>query len=496
MAKLADILVTAGHDVTVLVSPFDPSEADQHGLKLAKTIRGKVNPNLLDQSGPAKTEHLKMIWTNNFASPISVYFMTKFTDSWVEHCKGIMNDDELTAQINGQTFDIAIGEAFDPCIFGLYRQYGIENHIVVSSGLFFSPHFELLGLTYPSTQVPDLMADFGANGFSIYERLVNKYYGLVSYIFLTRPMQQEQALFDQKFGKGVVDMRKTFSECAYLITNADPLIDFAKPITSKIIEIGGFSIPKSKPLDDHFDKVMSLRNKNVLISFGSNAKSCFMPDSYKQNLRKVFKSFPDVTFIWKYEAETDDGITEGLGNLIISKWLPQTDILADKRLSGFITHGGLNSLTEASQVGVPLILVGLFGDQLRNAQVAEKIGFGKGVEKYLLADFDTMRNAIDEVFFKSDKYRKAAVKLMESIKNKPFNSTDVFVRHVEYAAKYGAQPMLNILGQEQSYIQRNNIDLLAILIIVLFLFGVLILKAVKCCCCREKVVVKKSKKLN
>uniref|UniRef100_A0AC35UE62 Glucuronosyltransferase n=1 Tax=Rhabditophanes sp. KR3021 TaxID=114890 RepID=A0AC35UE62_9BILA len=247
--------------------------------------------------------------------------MTKVSDSWIEHCKGIMNNDELTEQIKKHNFDIAIGEGFDSCIFGLYKQYGITQHILISSGLFFSPHYQLLGLNYPSTQVPDFLADFGANGFSFYERVKNQYFGLISYLFLKRPLTLEQDLFDAKFGKGIANIRKTFSECAYYITNADPFLDFAKPITSKIIEIGGFSIPKSKPLDDYFDKVMALRTKNILISFGSNAKSYLMPDT---------------TFIWKYEL--DDGIADGIDNLITSKWLPQTDILADKRLTGFITH--------------------------------------------------------------------------------------------------------------------------------------------------------------
>uniref|UniRef100_A0AC35TXV5 Glucuronosyltransferase n=1 Tax=Rhabditophanes sp. KR3021 TaxID=114890 RepID=A0AC35TXV5_9BILA len=471
MGKLADILAQSGNDVTVLVSPFDPVEKDQHGIKLAKIIRGKINPNLQEQSGPQKEQFSKMIWDTNMESPIGILFMTTFVaKAWTTHCQGLIDNDELTAQIKAENFDIAIGEGFDSCIFGLYTQYGIKNHIIVSSGLFFSPHYELLGLQYPSTQVPELFADFGSKGVSMWERAKNQYFGIAAYLFLKRPMIMEQALFDQKFGNGVVDMRKTFRECAYYMTNGDPLIDFAKPITSKVIEIGGFSIPKAKLLDAHYDKVMNLRTRNVLISFGSNAKSSMMPDNYKQNLRKVIKSFPDVTFIWKYEVD-NDGIAEGLDNLIIGKWLPQTDILADKRLSGFITHGGLNSLTEASQVGVPLILIGLFGDQKRNTQVAERIQFGKGITKFQLADYDIVRNSIDEVFFQSDKYKKAAIKLMDSIKNKPFNSTEVFVKYVEYAAKYGAQPMFNMLGEDQCFFARNNIDLFAILITLLFLLS-------------------------
>uniref|UniRef100_A0AC35TXM8 Glucuronosyltransferase n=1 Tax=Rhabditophanes sp. KR3021 TaxID=114890 RepID=A0AC35TXM8_9BILA len=83
---------------------------------------------------------------------------------------------------------------------------------------------------------------------------------------------------------------------------------------------------------------------------------------------------------------------------------------------------------------------------------------------------------------------------MESIKNKPYNSTDVFIKHVVYAAKYGAQPMFNILGQDQSFIERNNLDLLVIVVSVIFLFIILISKSIQFCCCKNKVTVSVSKK--
>lgn len=65
----------------------------------------------------------------------------------------------------------------------------------------------------------------------------------------------------------------------------------------------------------------------ILVSFGSIALSYQMLDEQKQTLLSVFKDFPDITFLWKYEKE-DDNFTANYKNLVIGKWLPQADLLS------------------------------------------------------------------------------------------------------------------------------------------------------------------------
>lgn len=39
-------------------------------------------------------------------------------------------------------------------------------------------------------------------------------------------------------------------------------------------------------------------------------------------------------------------------------------------------HGGMNSIMETLNYGKPVIVVPLFGDQMRNAAIVERSGFG------------------------------------------------------------------------------------------------------------------------
>lgn len=64
----------------------------------------------------------------------------------------------------------------------------------------------------------------------------------------------------------------------------------------------------------------------VLVSFGSVAKSSSMPEGMKQSFLTIFSKFPEITFLWKYENETED-VAAGYMNVVTEKWVPQTDLL-------------------------------------------------------------------------------------------------------------------------------------------------------------------------
>uniref|UniRef100_A0AC35U1C3 UDP-glucuronosyltransferase n=1 Tax=Rhabditophanes sp. KR3021 TaxID=114890 RepID=A0AC35U1C3_9BILA len=431
-----------------------------------------------------KESCLSLMWSWNLENPLIFNFIAIYLGNiYAKYCEGLMSNNELHSKIRAEKFDLAIGESFfTSCHLGLYEaEWGIKKHIIISSSQMFSPHYELLGLDFPLTATPEMFADFSS--FNLINRFKNWYYNWMAHFLLRRPFNLEQELFDVRYGKGVKDV------LIYLINS----LDFGHPRTSKVIELGGFSIPQFKALDEYWQNVMNQRKNTILISFGSMSKAYLMPDHYKANFIKIIQTYPDTTFIFKYEV--DDGFGKDVDNLIINKWLPQPSLLVHPKMTGFITHGGLNSLTEGIFAGVPLLLIALFGDQKRHIEIATKVGFGKDVNKQLLGDYNYLRGAIDEVFFKSDKYKVAALRIRDSIKDAPnSNTTEQFIKHVEYAIKYGPQPMLNMLGQEQNFIEKNNLDLLLIGSILLVVYLYAVFKLFKYCCCRNKIIIGNEKK--
>ena len=86
----------------------------------------------------------------------------------------------------------------------------------------------------------------------------------------------------------------------------------------------------------------------------------------------AFQHFPEYIFLWKHEGKHNT-VTK---NIVFKKWIPQTSLLgslnsitqfrylADKRVKGFISHAGPNSIIESVHYGKPMILIPMFWDQV------------------------------------------------------------------------------------------------------------------------------------
>lgn len=99
------------------------------------------------------------------------------------------------------------------------------------------------------------------------------------------------------------------------------------------------------------------------MSLGTNMRSDQLDKQTLTNILTAFKEIPDYNFLWKFES--DYLPIEKPRNVMISKFLPQKDILANGNVKAFISHCGLMSTQEAFWYGIPVVGVPFFGDQYR-----------------------------------------------------------------------------------------------------------------------------------
>ncbi|KAL7748161.1 hypothetical protein RI367_006518 [Sorochytrium milnesiophthora] len=145
--------------------------------------------------------------------------------------------------------------------------------------------------------------------------------------------------------------------------------------------------PEHSPIAQHalswLDKQYAAGRPVVYISHGSAAQ--LAPEQVVQMAEALDKLKDRVSFLWSMRAAQQAhlpadaaaakfDIFNDLGThvarnsaVLVMSWAPQVDVLAHPATTGFLSHCGWNSITEAISNDMPIIAWPLFGDQHPNA---------------------------------------------------------------------------------------------------------------------------------
>lgn len=492
LGAVSDTLTDVGHDLTVLMPVVDFKQENKTAMKSTKKII-KVPPGHDTTETIATMEKfMSQLWTSDNSNPLFMALHAPAMSAiFASQCKQVLEDKELIANLKAEKFDLAITEPFDTCAYALFEAIQIRAHVAVLSCSRLDHVSSAIGQPIAPSYVPGTQSTHG-EVMTIWQRFMN----VVHYVmcdFLFSYIGDQDYKVAKEIFPGIRSWRDVLPEASFIFTNHIPLMDFPAPTFDKIIPIGGISVKTQKnslKLPEKWDKILGLRKKNVLISFGSNARSVDMPEEYKESVLKVAESMPDVTFIWKYEDEKDT-LADNLENVYLGDWLPQNELLGDPRLSLFVTHGGLASVTELALLGKPAVMVPLFADQSRNANMLKRHGGAAVLTKFDLADYKALEEAIERVL-NSDEYRKNAERLAEMLNNQPTDPKETLIKHVEFAARFGQLPSMDPYGRKQSYIEYYFLDIIAISFVVFLLPSYIGYKVLKYClrCCFRSTKVK------
>lgn len=97
-------------------------------------------------------------------------------------------------------------------------------------------------------------------------------------------------------------------------------------------------------------------------------------------------------------------------NFVVQEFVPQLELL--QRTALFITHGGMNSVSEALYYGVPLIVIPQTADQNLVSQRIEQLGAGKALRREGLTA-QKLRSTAEDILA-NPAYRRASACLGES----------------------------------------------------------------------------------
>uniref|UniRef100_A0A914X414 UDP-glucuronosyltransferase n=1 Tax=Plectus sambesii TaxID=2011161 RepID=A0A914X414_9BILA len=392
MGQIADSLLDAGHEVLVYVPVWDP-DVQTNGTKRAPVLRVNVldGPSLL-KNLPYKSDPFKEETESADDNSMQV-----FVEVFAKTCAGQVSNKALMKTLRDYHFDVALAEFLDHCPFGIFKLLGIPANIVTSAVSMSEAIGDLFGVPQPLSYVPSLFTS-STDEMSYQERVINVMISGVWLRMMNQLQDRENDIFRRYYGSDFPALDNLAKKTALAFVNAEEFFELPRPITHRIVYVGGIGIPEAKNLSNEVTRVVEASDKGViLLSFGSVANSTLLPMEKKLAILRTMANFPKYTFIWKYEQPEDDiELFKNYPNVYPMKWIPQVDLLNHPKVKAFITHGGLNSLTEAITSGTPTVAIPLAIDQEHNVAVAVKRGVSAFVSKRNL-NTESLTAALQEV---------------------------------------------------------------------------------------------------
>lgn len=200
-------------------------------------------------------------------------------------------------------------------------------------------------------------------------------------------------IIEQTFGSNVSRSYDLARKADMLLLNTHPAMGFVRPLVPNTVQLGFLHIKPVQPLPEDWQNYMDNSKHGVIyFSLGTNVRTSNLKPGTVDMLLKTFGQLKyDV--LWKWDCgET----SKKPANVKTTSWVPQQDILAHPNMKLFITQGGHQSIEEAVDRGVPMIVLPFFVDQLPNSRrVADReIGIALNLNDM---DSNTLKENILEV---------------------------------------------------------------------------------------------------
>lgn len=263
-----------------------------------------------------------------------------------------------------------------------------------------------------------------------------------------------------------------------ILLNADNAIDYPEPLQPNMILVGGLQITEPKELPNEMKAFVEAGKKGtVLMSLGTNIMSSMLGEATLTTILKTFEAIPDYNFIWKFEAEPSELPVKLARNVMISKFLPQNDLLAHKNLKAFITHAGGLSTQESLWYGVAMVGIPFIADQYRTVDKSVRMGVAIKLDIATLK-VENFKSAIIEVL-ENPKYTENAKKISKIFQDKPMKPLDTAIYWIEFVMRNPDAPFFKSPTLELGFLASNSLDIYLFLIISIHLILFTVYKTFK-----------------
>ncbi|XP_070538287.1 UDP-glucuronosyltransferase 1A1-like [Ptychodera flava] len=464
---VADSLARHGHDITVLLPSCD--QKPRGGRYKVKTIGVQMTPTELESTKDFLVK--RVLHSPSFAS------LKKLSDNKAKVCQQMFDNPSDLNDLRGmRKFDLAILDTASTC------------------GLLFATYFEVpfvgFALTtaeanqwhgpVPTSYVPQSGSRL-SDQMKFSERLHNSVEYLVSdSIRDSVEYSSYRSLQIEKDLSPHLTFQNIQSQAKLILWNSDFAIDFPRPLMPHVIPIGGVTAGPGKPLPKELNDFVEGSGELGVVVF-SHLKD--VGPALGETIASALAKLPQKV-VWRYSGDMPSTLGK---NTKVMAWLPQNDILANKKTRLLVTHCGPSSVQEGVYHGVPMLCLPFLDEHFDNAVKVKARGIGDYLDIREMTSESLHQKMTDIIT--DERYRGESLKLSSIRKHKPLNATDTAVYWVNHALKHGTDHLISQVPNLRWY-QYYLLDVIAFLLAILALAVYIVKKSLAFVCrkCRKKGV--------
>uniref|UniRef100_A0A1Q3FQR5 UDP-glucuronosyltransferase n=2 Tax=Culex tarsalis TaxID=7177 RepID=A0A1Q3FQR5_CULTA len=252
------------------------------------------------------------------------------------------------------------------------------------------------------------------------------------YVLFPGEFEKYDRMIEQHFGPNMTKSVQLMNRLDFLMTNVEPALGFVRPTVPRAIQLGFLHVKPPKPLPEDLQQYLDSSKHGVIyFSLGTLIRTKSLN---AKNIGIFIDTFRSLKYdvLWKCDGQIDR--IEKPSNVRLMRWLPQQDVLAHPNVKLFVTQGGQQSMEEAVDRHVPMVVIPFNFDQFGNGDKVVERGIGKSIWMERLTT-DGLRQAILEVI-ENKKYKRNIERLGKLIRDQPMRPVDKAVWWTEYVIRH------------------------------------------------------------
>jgi len=170
-------------------------------------------------------------------------------------------------------------------------------------------------------------------------------------------------------------------------------------------------------------------------------------------------------------------------SVLAQRFIPQAAMLQHDKVRAFITHGGSNSLNEAFQAGVPMLVLPGGGDHPLNAMFVTDEGAGVSLDKTRFSDA-YVAGKVKEFQSNLERFRAKCKKIGKLLRSS--GGEKELADFVELYLEVGHEHLATVLDT-LPWVLRHDMDIYGFMLFILLTLIAICVRCRACCCPKSKL---------